>query len=71
MSLKKKKIYRKKIKLPGYGSHNNAYNDNSAVRIDSAGDHSSLRISKHIAPVCLLKKKFVFDFKNKKFTMIY
>lgn len=36
---------------PGYGSQSNAYNESNAVRIDNAGDHSSLRMSKHIAPV--------------------
>ncbi len=39
---------------PGWGSHNNAYKDNKAVRIDRAGDHSSFKISKQIAPVWLL-----------------
>ena len=37
--------------IPGSGAHNNAYRDNKAVLIESAGLHSFFKISKQIAPV--------------------
>lgn len=39
------------ILLPGCGSHNSAYKESNAVLIERAGDHSSFKMSKQIAPV--------------------
>ena len=39
------------FKIPGSGEHIRAYIDNKEVLIARAGDHSSFKISKHIAPV--------------------
>ena len=39
--------------IPGSGQHNNAYRDNKAVLIESAGLHSFFKISKQMAPVWL------------------
>ena len=35
----------------GYGAHKSACNDNNAVLIVKAGDHSSFKISRQMAPV--------------------
>jgi len=42
-------VYSKK--LLGSGAQSKACRERSAVRIDKAGDHSFLRISRQIAPV--------------------